>query len=883
MRTYTQILRLILIAVLVGLTMPVCAPGRASAPPLPATPTTNGYAPGELLVRFREDVISAQASDTVLGRYQAAAVETLYASPVQRVSVPEGKELSTAAALAADPRVLYAEPNYIYHAFGAPNDPEYSKQWGHNADRINSAAAWDITTGSTSITIAIIDTGIDAGHPDLAGKIVAGYDFVAGDSDPRDENGHGTHVAGIAAANTNNGVGVAGMSWGARIMPVRVLDSSGSGYTADILSGINWAVAHGAKVLNLSLGGTGGTQAMQDAINAAHNAGVLVVAAMGNSRTKGNPVNYPAAYANVMAVAATGQGDVYAPYSQYGSHCDISAPGGNMSFYQDSRGIYSTLPTYDVYMTTHESFHKNYDYVHGTSQASPYVAGLAALIWSVAPSLTPDQVQMTIQNMADDLGPAGWDQDYGWGRIDAARTLQALVPGTPALALISNPENDGNYTVGWNAVSGATSYTLEEDDNGSFSSPITRYSGSNVNFNVTGQAPGVWYYRVRAANAYTSSAWSVTRSTNVALGTPALNPISNPTQADMYLLDWNDVSYATNYRLEQATNAAFTSPVVRYIGSASQYQVTGQPGGVFYYRVQAIRDATSSNQSNVVSTTVKAAVLAAPALYAIANVDEDGNYTVGWSAVTSATAYYLEESSSGYFSAPVMVYSGSNTTLTVTDHPGGTWYYRVRALSAGGNSPWSAGQSARVTSYVYLPLVMKNYTPPVPMLLLNGNFEQGRASWSETSSTGYALIINETELAVTPHGGSWAAWLGGADNETSVLSQQFSVPASQPYLGYWYWIGSYDSCGGDYAQTLINTTQVENYYLCNTTSTSGWVHKVLDLNVYGGQTITLSFRVVTNGSVVSNLFIDDVTFQSSPTAASSAPAPVVLPSDMRKK
>jgi serine protease len=249
---------------------------------------------------------------------------------------------------------------------------------------------------------------------------------VEDDSDPTDLHGHGTHVAGIAAAATNNGVGIAGMSWGAMIMPVRVLDKDGWGSYEDISNGITWAATHGADILNLSLGGTSYSQAMQDAVNAAHAAGVLVVAAMGNDRGT-NSTNYPAACTNVMAVAAANIDNRYANYSQYGAHCDIAAPGGEMSYLGDSYGVFSTLPTYDCTFTTAYGYSKNYDYLQGTSQAAPFVSGLAAIFRSIAPSFTPDQVQALIQDTATDLGPAGWDQDYGWGRINAAAALSAYV------------------------------------------------------------------------------------------------------------------------------------------------------------------------------------------------------------------------------------------------------------------------------------------------------------------------------------------------------------------------------------------------------------------------------------------------------------------------
>lgn len=847
--------------------------GQRAEPPSPNA--VGEFAPGRLLVRFQEG-IRAQAAADVLAAHGARYVQHLYASDVQLVAVPEGQELVLAAQLGAAPGVAYAEPDYRYWAFAAPNDPHYSKQWAHT-ERLQSAAAWDISTGSASVIIAVIDSGVDTGHPDLAGKIVAGYDFVDNDADPRDENGHGTHVAGIAAAMTNNGVGVAGMSWGARIMPVRVLDASGSGWSSNIINGINWAYTNGAKVLNLSLGGPSYSASMQSAVTAAHNAGSLVVAAMGNCRTAGpgcptaNPTSYPAAYNNVMAVAATNRSDTYAYYSQYGSHCDIAAPGGAMSFIHDSNGIYSTMPTYDVDMTA-DGFYKNYDYLQGTSMATPYVSGLAALIWSVAPGLTPTQVQQTIQNTAVDLGPTGWDANYGHGRINPLAALQSIALTAPTLSPINNPDGDGNYQVSWSAVSGATGYTLQEDDNADFSSPTTRYSGANTQVAISGQAVGLWYYRVRAIAGGAESPWSNTVSVQVLPAAPVLASISNPSNADTYLLNWSAVAGATGYRLEQATNNTFSSVTVRYLGTNLEYQVTGQPGGTWYYRVFALVDSLTSPASNVVSTTVAPPALNAPTLNAISNPNNSGTYTVTWGTVTGATGYRLEESRTPYFEQPMLVYQGALRQYNAVEMPGGTWYYRVRATSAGGNSAWSATQSVVVRSYVFLPVMLKTYQQVPPTPLLNGDFEAGRTAWSESSLKGWPLIVHAGEPnMIPPHGGEWAAWLGGGHNEYATLQQTAQVPVSAPYLGYWYATFSQDTCGFDNGWVKINSVTLKTHPLCQAQATGGWVKQVLDLTAYAGQVVQLQFGASTDASLLSSLFIDDVAFQS---GAAAVEAPV---------
>ncbi len=253
-------LRLVSIVSLVALSLILLGGPSPVAGELHAAETTPAlFEPGVVLVAFNPGpdatALSGSTREEVLRDYGARRVRTIPGIDVEVVSVAEGSELETIRALKRDPNVRYAEPNYLYHAFATPSDPNFSSQWAY--PKIEALDAWDIVTGTTSIKIAIIDSGIDMSHPDLTSKIVDGYDFIGveGDNIPDDQHGHGTHVAGIAAAVTNNGVGVAGTSWGARIMALRALDDEGNGNGADIATAINWAETHGAKIVNLSLGG----------------------------------------------------------------------------------------------------------------------------------------------------------------------------------------------------------------------------------------------------------------------------------------------------------------------------------------------------------------------------------------------------------------------------------------------------------------------------------------------------------------------------------------------------------------------------------------------------------------------------------------------------
>jgi subtilisin family serine protease len=704
---------------------------------------------GEVLVKFKSDV-STSAANSARDHYQATRIETLRGVDVEVWKIKEGREAEIVDQLNADPTVDYAELNYRFYAFNTPNDPDFGKQWG--LTKVQAPAAWDLSTGNATTVIAIIDSGIDAGHPDLAGKIVAGYDFVDSDGTPNDANGHGTHVAGIAAALTNNAVGVAGMDWQARIMPVRVLDAEGSGWNSDIVQGINWAYQNGAKILNLSLGGTTYTQSMQDAVNAAHAAGSLVVAAMGNCRVYdattcpvANPTNYPAAYDNVMGVAATGPTDAFASYSQYGSHCDISAPGGDMSSYHDPDGIYSTMPTYAVYLTTHYSYYKNYDYLNGTSQATPFVAGLAALIWALNPGLTPDQVQQIMQESALDLGDPGWDPTYGWGRIDALAALQLLSkPSAPTLNPISNPDGNGDYLVDWTDSPSATGYLLQVDSSSAFTFPTTAYSGPASQFTVVGQGPGTWYYRVLATGSAGNSDWSNIRSVTVKPVAPVLDAISNTAKVDTYTVSWSASVGATSYTLQEDDNSAFSSPRTRYVGSHTAYDVTGQAGGTWYYRVLASNSGGNSGWSNAGSTIVDPLPLEAPILLAISNPEGNDQYPVDWSDVSGASVYTLEQSMDPWFVAPTVVYTDATSQFSVTNQAGGTWYYRVRAAGAAGRGPWSNEESTTVKTSIYLPVMFNSYFVSVGGLPINQGFEAGLMP-----PPGWSQIVHDTAYPTT--------------------------------------------------------------------------------------------------------------------------------------
>jgi thermitase len=874
----------------IGLILISLGPARAQDPVQTPEPVTDPFQPGSegdyetgrLLVKLRPGV-SKMAVDSMLDQYAARAQDSAYSDGVQLWSVPEGEEMASVERLNADPRVEYAEPNYIYRATLLPDDPRLNEQWAHTL--IKSPEAWDITTGSSQTVIAIIDTGIDGNHPDLQGRIVEGYDFVDGDADPKDTNGHGTHVSGIAGAVSNNGQGVAGMDWQARIMPVRVLGDDASGTNWEIGQGIRWAYQNGAKVLNLSLAGPEEANFLQDAVLGANAAGSLVVAAMGNCRTVNpplcpvaNPTNYPAAYDTVMAAAATTRTDEQAAYSQYGDHCDISAPGGELAFLGDPDGILSTLPTYDdFYLRTTYGYGTNYDYLYGTSMATAYVSGLAALIWAVKPDLTLDQVRDVITDTADDLGTPGPDSDFGYGRINALAAMQQVAaPEAPMLSPIEKGWF-GDYVVDWSSVPAATAYRLQEDDNASFSSPTVRYTGANSQFQVTDQEGGTWYYRVLASNDAGQSDWSNIQWVVVIPQSPVLSPIENLDNDDEYEVKWSAVSGATGYKLAEADASDLDDYEIRYVGTKTSYQVTGQSGGTWRYWVWATNLAGDSSWSNRQTTAVDPPLLSPPNLLNIDNKDGDGDYVIKWQSVTGADTYIMEQSSNQYFNDPEVIYSGADLQFAITDHPGGTWYYRVRASGPDGKSPWSRQQSASVTSWVFLPLMTLEYSMSLSEgQILNGDFEAGPKDWSEYSSHQDPLIVNQGfPVDVAPRSGQWAVWLGGHDDNVSYIQQWVTVPSASSYLVYWHWINSREVCGHDYdfGAVLIDGKTVDKYDLCWLESTASWKPHTVDLTAYKGQTVLLQVRVETDDARFSELFVDDVSFAPAPALAGGPQPP----------
>lgn len=423
------------------------------------------FVPNEFIIGF-EDLNSGVLFDiensggVVLGQVPALGAV--------HVHVPSLREHAFVTSVWRIPGVRYVERNGIFKAVYTPNDPYWNDLWGMQI--IQADYAWDICKGSTSIVVAIVDTGIEYTHNDLYAHYVSwGYDWVNGDNDPMDDHGHGTHCAGIAAALMDNGIGVVGVGQ-VSIMAEKVLASDGTGTAEWVANGIVHAADAGADVISLSLGAYYDYTIIKEACSYAWNEGSLIVAAAGNDNT--NDPHYPSAYDTVISVAATNRDDKKASYSNYGSTIELSAPGGDRGNYRKTY----ILSTYTG---------NSYAYAYGTSMACPHVSGLAALVWSYESSLSNEQLRLHLRNTADDLGDAGWDQYYGYGRINVYRALKEF-GDTPPTCSIEDPI-DGQIIQGtYRVLVSAT------DDNQVSQVGLAIDSGTWID--ITSNFDGTYYY-----------------------------------------------------------------------------------------------------------------------------------------------------------------------------------------------------------------------------------------------------------------------------------------------------------------------------------------------------------------------------------------------------
>jgi subtilisin family serine protease len=630
-----------------------------------STADSKSYKEGELIVKFRSGV----TADASLQTHQAAGVSVTKSFPhvagLEHVKLPEGVSVTDAVEeYMSDPNVEYAEPNYIRYAFTkTPTDTYFDQQWGLNntgqndgipgAD-IQAPDAWDITTGSGNIIVAIVDTGIDYTHSDLVGNIwqnffeavgddnsdgfpgaagvdddgdglidedsqglqpgefgytndlkddddengyvddMKGWDFLNEDNDPMDDNGHGTHVGGTAGARGSNAQGVTGVMWNVLLMPLKFLDSDGLGSVLDAIEAVDYAIKNGAMVINASYGGPMFSQAEHDSIQAAQTAGVLFVAAAGNDGANNDlGTSYPARYNldNIISVAATNQRDERAAFSNFGPlTVDVAAPGVN---------ILSTQPPGLSFADCAASSFVGYDFCTGTSMATPHVSGLAGLLWNHYTGFNVFQIKWTILRYVDIIPSLqGWT--VTGGRINAFKALSSLLSPT-GLTATAKTSSSIDVTLMWNDnATGEDGYKVERSTNGGAFTEVADIGPNSMTYTDAGLADGNRYsHRVRAYNNIpANSSYSNTAETPIAPSNLSATAVST-NQID---LSWTDnSSNETGFTIERKGGDAgdvFTE-IAQLGANVTTYSDTPlDKARTYVYRLRAITGTGSSAYSN---------------------------------------------------------------------------------------------------------------------------------------------------------------------------------------------------------------------------------------------------------------------------------------------
>jgi thermitase len=396
-----------------------------------AQPRPAAHVPGRLIVEERADADPDSVSRAIQMQ-GALAMRRMPRLGHAVLQIPEARVERAIKNLLDTGLFTFVERDGIASVEGVPNDASFASQW-HLAT-IQAPAAWNTSVGSSAQPIAIVDSGVDATHPDLASRVMAGWNFLSSNTDTHDQMGHGTAVAGTVGAATNNLIGVAGVTWANPIMPLVVVDSTGYASYSNIASAITYAADHGARIINISISGSSPSSALQSAVNYAWNKGAVVFSAAGNTGS-GTP-SYPAACDNVVSVTATEPNDTLASFSSYGSWVDIAAPGDNIVTTSNGGG---------------------YGGWWGTSFASPIAAGVGALALAAQPSLTASGLVALLQANSDDLGGTGFDASFGWGRVNALKAVTAAsTVSAPPSVVISSPKAgssvSGTVTVGGSAT-----------------------------------------------------------------------------------------------------------------------------------------------------------------------------------------------------------------------------------------------------------------------------------------------------------------------------------------------------------------------------------------------------------------------------------------------
>jgi thermitase len=577
----------------------------AASPPISsaAEPQTDGsYAKGRILVMPRSGLPDAALVNILKEHGAGNARRISNTTDLRIVDLPAGQEAAVAARLARNPHIKFAELDMRVPVSFAVNDPYYGSQW--HLPKIGAPAAWDTTQGN-GVTVAILDTGIDSQHPDFAGRLVPGYNFVDGNTNVTDVMSHGTKTAGTAAAAMNNSIGVASVAGSAKIMPLRVADSTGYAYWSNMSAALTWASDHGAKVANMSFGSILGSSSVLSAAQYMYSRGGLVFSSAGNDNSDPGWANSP----YVITVAATDSSDAKAGFSSYGKYVDLSAPGV---------GIYTT------------TWGQTYASVNGTSFSAPMSAAVAALVMSANPGLSNTQVEKILYSTAVDLGAAGRDDYFGYGRVDAAGAVAAArgttstVDSTAPTASISAPLSSAT-------VGGLVAVDVSASDNVGVTKVELRANGNLVAADTTSPYGFSWDSTKvangavnlvataydAAGNTGNSTTVSVNVSNNVVVdptpspvvdATPPTVAITNPTGGSkvsgMVTVNVNASDNGGTSNLRQTLYIDGQS-VASSTGGSLSYKWNTRKVGTGSHTIQAVATDAAGNSSNATETVSK--------------------------------------------------------------------------------------------------------------------------------------------------------------------------------------------------------------------------------------------------------------------------------------
>ena len=724
--------------------------GRAEDGPDPpviegaGVPGGDALTASHIVVRFKPGVPDSAATRLHAMR-GASGVEKQARSGLHHVTVPAGSSVEQMlAAYRANPLVAEVSAGHVATILDTPNDTNYLYQWHmHNSDGgMWADLAWNLAPNrGANVTVAVIDSGVAFEEyntslngypqtfkvaPDLAATtFVAPWDFNQNDAHPNDDNGHGTHVAGTIAQNTNNAYGVAGVAYNARIMPVKVLDYTGNGFDDDIVEGIYHAVANGADVINMSIGfpGSGGGPVpcseiggLNAALDYAHAQGVVLVAAAGND---GGIVSCPAAHPAVIAVGAASFDGQATWYSNNGAALDISAPGGDplvdLSGDGNVNGVLQETFCYDSSVLLILDLYGNFCNVFnaGTSMASPHVAGTAALLLGENSALTPDEVRGYLEGTARERGAPGWDPNYGWGALDSAGALASMVgvpkplptpvPGLDAPTnLTATAVSSSRINLTWtDNASAETSYKIERSTDGVNFTQIAILPANNTAYpNQNLPAGTTYHYRVRAAGPAMQSPYSnvATASTQPAPSAPS-NLTATAVSSSRINLAWTD--NATNevgFKIERSfdgTNYSQVGVVGANVQNFSHMNLTSST--LNFYRVRAYDGPNHSAFSNVTSATTQPTPAAPSNVVATAVSSSQINLTWTDNAV-GETGFKLERSTDGVNFVQANILFKNAQSFSATGLAAATTYhFRLRSYDGPNHSAYSNISSASTT------------------------------------------------------------------------------------------------------------------------------------------------------------------------------------------